>query len=313
MTIPFQDLRPALAKIRIPIDQALDRVRDRGIFLNGPEVELFCEEWSEYCGMDYTVACASGTDALMLAMRARSLNGWEHVAIPANTCEFTMTGLEMGGAELSFFDVDERGYCNSQNVVPVLLYGRQWHPYSDGFGAIFDACQAHGWKPPKKSIACFSGYPTKNLGSFGDCGWVTTNDAKERDYMTKITKSFHSRMSEINAAVLRTKLPHLDRWNAERAAIAEMYYNELPNWAEPACRPGEPTNHHIFAVLVDRRDELKAHLEANGIQTKVHYPEPLAELPGARRWANMTLSLPMWCGLTPKQVQEVCDNIRSFR
>lgn len=197
----------------------------------------------------------------------------------------------------------------------VLLYGRQT-PFE--VSGIVDACQAHGWKPDGDITACWSFYPTKNLGCFGDGGAVTTNEKTiHRCLTTDVSNPYvirgHSRMSEINAAVLRTKLPHLDRWNAERAAIAEVYYNELPDWAEPACRPGEPTNHHIFAVLVDRRNDLEMCLKGAGIGCKVHYPEPLAELPGARRWADRTLSLPMWPGLTPMQVREVCDMMRSFK
>ena len=92
-----------------------------------------------------------------------------------------------------------------------------------------------------------------------------------------------------------------------------MYYDNLPEWAEPVCRPGEPTNHHIFAVLVERRDALENHLSMNGIGSKVHYREPLAELPGARRFCDRVISLPMYPGLRAEQVQTVCDVIRSFK
>lgn len=308
--IPFCNLVPALSEIRLSIDAAIWRVMDRGLFLNGPEVEAFESEWARYTNQRYCVACASGTDALMLAARVFDA---DRLALAANTCPFAATGLIQGGADVTFYDVDEHGHCDSQHIVATLLYGRQWHPYSEHSQVMFDACQAHGWKPHWNALVAWSGYPTKNLGGFGDCGWVTTCCEKQAGKMRAITKGHHSRMSEINAAVLRTKLPHLDRWNAERAAIAAVYYNELPDWAEPACHTGEPTNHHIFAVLVERRNDLLMHLAEHDIQTRIHYEDPLAELPGARRWCDMTLSLPCWPGLSPMQVREVCDAMKGFR
>ena len=308
--IPFNDLRPAIEPIRADIDAAIKRVVDSGVFLNGPEVEAFEHEWAAYCGQRYCVACASGTDALMLATRVFTAGS---LSLPANTCRFSKVGIERGDANIPFFyDVDERGYCDSQHIVAVLLYGRQKHPYSNDSHVMFDACQAHGWTPPRNALVAWSGYPTKNLGGFGDCGWVTTGCDSESARMRAIAATHHSRMSEINAAVLRTKLPHLDHWNAERHELAEVYYDNLPDWAEPACRPSEPTNHHIFAVLVDRRDALEAHLLKNGVGCRVHYREPLAKLPGAIRWCSRTLSLPMYPGLTREQVLRVCDTIRSF-
>lgn len=308
--IPFVDLRPAHAEIRLSIDAAIDRVRERGIFLNGPEVELFEEEWAAYCGQRFCVACASGTDALMLAAAGQWTTRFR---IPANTLKFTDIGIGRNATSRSFDDVDERGWMRGHDIdrqdVNVLLYGRI-PPFP--VSRSVDACQAHGWKPEGLVDAAWSFYPTKNLGCFGDGGALTTDHEGVAKLARTEAALWHSRMSEINAAVLRTKLPHLDRWNAERAAIAEVYYNELPDWAEPACRPGEPTNHHIFAVLVERRDELEKHMLANNIGVKVHYREPLAELSGARRWCDRTLSLPCYPGLTPMQVQEVCDTMRSL-
>lgn len=317
--IPFNDLRPANYDIRTSLEPAVKRVMYGGIFLGGDEVAAFEEEWSRYCGVKHTVACASGQDALMLAVvalkRRRGYTGpaaW--VVIQANTLPATKIAMERSGNFGAFTDVDERGILIPQSQsCPVLLYGRHYVQNGEYEPELFDACQAHGWSPPKNAICGWSGYPTKNLGGFGDCGWMTTNNGHEANAARKFAQGYHSRMSELNAAVLRTKLPHLDRWNAERADIAAVYYNELPEWAEPACRPGEPTNHHIFAVLVDRRDELEKHMLENGVQTKVHYREPLAELPGARRWCDRVLSLPMWPGLTPMQVGEVCDVMRMFR
>ena len=308
--IPFNDLRPALHEIRFDINAAIKRVMDRGVFLNGPEVEAFEQEWAEYCGARYCVACASGTDALMLGAKIFRA---ENLAIAANGCSFTRTGLQRGGANVECFDVDGRGHCDSWHVVATLLYGRQWIPYRfDDCHVLFDACQAHGWKPPAKAIVAWSGYPTKNLGGFGDCGWLTVSEDREFRAARIIAAEWHSRMSELNAAVLRTKLPHLDRWNREREQLAEVYWEEMPKTAEFVTRPYELTNHHIFAILTDCRDELEKHLLANEIQVKCHYREPLAPLPGATRWCSRVLSLPMYPGLKPEQVRTMCDTIRMF-
>jgi dTDP-4-amino-4,6-dideoxygalactose transaminase len=311
--ILFNDLRPAIQAIQPDIDNAIKRVVDSGIFLAGENVAAFEEEWARYCGADYCVACGSGTDALTLAAKVFHEPFKVSLATAANGCKFTAIGLERGCLSLDYYDVDEHGHCDIQHIVPVLLYGRQWHPYKDGASVLFDACQAHGWKPPRDSIVSWSGYPTKNLGGFGDCGWITTDDPRHSISVRRIASEWHSRMSEINAAVLRVKLPHLDEWNIMRKFVADFYYDSLPDWCEPVCRPGEPSNHHIFAILVDRRDELLNHLLANGVQCKVHYREPLADLPGANRWCSRVLSLPMYPGLKPEQIQTVCDVIRTFK
>lgn len=329
--IPFLNLRPALDEIRPDIDSAIKRVVDSGVFLNGPEVEAFEREWAAYCKAPYCIACASGTDALSIAgnylwFGLTKQKAWEPVQIQGNTCVFTRLGIDDRNpthahsstcVRIEISDVDKRGWpIEPERSIPVLLYGRI-PPFDLAAVPIVDACQAHGWKPTCRA-ACFSFYPSKNLGCFGDGGAVVIQN--ERDYKHIRAQiwpgeyaKMHSRLSELNAAVLRTKLPHLDRWNAERHKLAAVYYNELPDWAEPACKPGEPTNHHIFAVLVDRRDELEQWLLSRGIGVKVHYREPLAELPGARRWCDRTLSLPMYPGLTAEQVREVCDTIRGFR
>ena len=318
--IPFVDLKPSITPIRTDIDAAMRRVVDRGVFLNGPEVEAFEAEWAAYCGARYCVACASGTDALAIIAACA---GQDAFSIQANTCEFTKIGLhkELDDSHrtVEAIDCDNRGYADANYnwnsiedvglAVPVetLLYGRMTRCLS---GGIVDACQAHGWEHTDCSFAAWSFYPTKNLGCYGDGGAVTTNEYS--GMLRAIAAALPSRLSELNAAVLRTKLPHLDSWNAERLKLAEAYWNELPDWCDPVCRPGEPSNHHIFAILVDRRDELEQHLLSREIGVKCHYREPLANLPGAVRWCSRILSLPLWVGMTPEQVRTVCDTIKVF-
>lgn len=319
--IPFVNLQPALDEIRDDIDAAMSRVVDRGIFLNGPEVDGFELEWAAYCGQRFCVACANGTDGLTLAGMCNSTELKDH-GLPSNTLSFSMIGLVnrnpliAGSArEILAFDVDDRGWPVTWNkVVPVLLYGR-FPPVDTSECLVVDACQAHGWKPAGHVIA-HSFYPTKNLGCFGDGGAITTDDHRSvtriREWTSGEPLQFHSRMSEINAAILRIKLPHLDRWNAARRRLSEIYYENLPDWCEPVCRPGEATNHHIFAILADQRDELERHLLKNEVGVKVHYRKPLAPLPGAVRWCSRVLSLPIWPGLKDSEVRQVCDTIRCF-
>lgn len=324
MTIPFIDLSPLHGPLATDLHRAFLRVANRGVFLNGPEVEEFEAAWAKYCGAPYCVACGSGTDALAIIAHCSARGAF---TIQANTCAFTLTGLIKGTADdyqhrtIGIIDCDKHGcpntdYCWTEiedvgTAIPVdaLLYGRTTRRLSCG---IVDACQAHGWKHSDCDFAAWSFYPTKNLGAFGDGGAVTMQSALTASQAREFRDRLPSRLSEMNAAILLTKLPHLDEWNADRLKLAEVYWSELPDWTEPVCRPGEPSNHHIFAILVDRRDRVKQHLEAHEIGTKIHYPMPLADLPGANRWCSRVLSLPLWVGMTPEQVRTVCDVLKGF-
>lgn len=321
--IPFNDLRPSIWPIRFDINNAIRGVIDSGVFLNGPEVAAFEEEWAVYCGAAHCIACASGTDAisLMCGYLAQTHKAGISVTVQANTLPCTAHGVERSGIGLNIDDCTPDGRCDYHmlNTMPVLLYGR----YPVGLErecSLFDACQAHGWKPPATAMAAFSFFPTKNIGAFGDAGCVVTHNAEVAKTIRRIQDigyyrpglQLHSRMSEIDAAVLRVKLPLLDEWNAERARLAAVYYERLPPSVEPVTKPGEETNHHLFAVLSDRRDALKEHLEANGIGVKVHYPRPLSLKENAMRWCSRVLSLPLWVGMSPEQVRTVCDVIRGF-
>lgn len=319
--IPFNDLRPSLAPLCHVIDRSIRRVVDSGVFLNGDEVPRFEEEFARYCGTKHCIACASGTDAISLMCAA--LPKTLPVCVQANTLPCTAIGVERSGESITIVDCLPDGRCDVhwKNTMPVLLYGR--YPVGTELDcSIFDACQAHGWKPPVSvNAAAMSFFPTKNLGAFGDSGCVVTHADHIADAIRKIQDvrrydshmHFHSRMSEIDAAVLSVKLPHLDEWNAERARLAAVYYDNLPAWCEPVTKPGEETNHHLFAVLVDRRDELMEHLLTHGVVPKVHYDKPLWLKPNAMRWCSRVLSLPLWVGMTPEQVQTVCDAVRGFQ
>jgi dTDP-4-amino-4,6-dideoxygalactose transaminase len=320
--VPFCDLSRANEPIRRDLERAISRCMDRSWYLRGPEARAFEEEWADYCGQRYAVCCGSGTDALSLAARALSLRT---AVIPASTLPLTAIGLHRGGAVVELVDVDEDGWVSSGcgNTVPVLMYGRL-PPQGGDNAALYDAAHAHGWKPAA-GTAAWSFYPTKSLGALGDAGAVTTNDADlarememlcGRDDRLRRPDQFPSRADEIQAAVLRVKLKWLDGWLEQRREIARTYALGLSGM--PLDRPGASL-HHIYAVRVDRRDDLRIFLARHGIETKVHWPESLDALHGpwtcpqpvmaARRWCERTLSLPCYPGLTQTEITMICDLI----
>jgi dTDP-4-amino-4,6-dideoxygalactose transaminase len=327
--IPFCDLTRALVPLRTKIDGALDRVIDKAWFLRGRETEAFEEEWAAYCGQKYCVTCNSGTDALTLAALAL---GRKTAVIQANTVALTATGLRAAGAKVSVREVDTDGRLSEvgPDAVPVLLYGRP--PSQRELNAnLFDAAHAHGWKPPKQAIACWSFYPTKTLGAHGDGGAVTTNDADLAETIRSLTgrddqlrdgRQITSRMDEVQAAVLRVKLPHLDSWLGERRYIAAAYRKQMPKAARPLEAAPDDLN-HLFVVRVKDRGNLIEHMRSRGIETKVHFPMPLhrqkadwgdakAHFPNAEEWCDSVLSLPCYPGLKPDEIGRVCSSIADW-
>ena len=329
-TILFCDLNRSLRPIHSDIDAALKRVVDSGWFLRGPEVNAFEEEWAAFCGQAFCVACNSGTDALTLAATAA---GFAVAEIQANTLPLTAVGLKRAGCKIDVLEISLGGRLDeiTPRSVPVLLYGRAPTPIESN-ARLFDAAHAHGWKPPKHAIACWSFYPTKSLGALGDAGAVTTNDKHLADEVRDLSgrddgfyqdRQITSRMDEMQAAVLRVKLPHLQGWIAERRRIASLYRKSLPD--QVAIVSTSPDDfHHLFVVKSETRDALAAHLREKGIMTKVHYTTPLhrqnaswgnphAEFPQADRWCETVLSLPCYPGLTDSELNRICEEISQFR
>jgi dTDP-4-amino-4,6-dideoxygalactose transaminase len=327
--IPFCDLSRALEPLREEIARAVERVTERGWFLRGPQTRDFEEEWAAYCGQKYCVACNSGTDALTLAAIALDLREAE---VPANTVALTAIGLKQGGARVRLRDVGVDGRLTDagQNTVPVLLYGRL-PSRIELASRLFDAAHAHGWRPPPQALACWSFYPTKSLGALGDAGAVTTNDTGLAELMVALSgrddrfrdrRQITSRMDELQAAILRIKLRHLDDWLAERKSIAGQYRRELGGTVTLTALDKDDL-HHLYVVRSPRRDELMTHLSAAGIETKIHWAEPLHRMraawaegagsfPGAETWSSSVLSLPCYPGLREDEVARICDSIGEF-
>jgi dTDP-4-amino-4,6-dideoxygalactose transaminase len=321
--IPFNDLGRAHAPLRPEIDAAFSRVIDRGSFLRGPEVDAFEREWAAFCGQEHAVCCNSGTDALTIAAMALGL---ERVQVPATTLPLTALGLRHGGAEVEIADVGDDGrlLAPGPDAVPVLFYGRP--PGAAEAGArLFDAAHAHGWQPPRGSLAAFSFYPTKTLGALGDGGAVTTDDACLAEEMRRLCgrddrlmdgRQITSRMDEVQAAVLRAKLPHLPAWLEERRAVGAAYESRL---APLGITLAGPSLRHLYVIRVPQRDRLAAALASRGIGVKIHWETPLHRLagpwrqdvacPGADAWCASVLSLPCFPGLRQDEIDRVCDAV----
>jgi dTDP-3-amino-3,4,6-trideoxy-alpha-D-glucose transaminase len=321
--IPFCDLSRAHAPIRRDMDRAIANCLDRSYFLRGPETKGLEEEWAAYCGSAHAVCCNSGTDALSIAATAL---GIKEAVIPANTLPLTGIGLHRGGAEVRVGEINERGWLAnaSEQAVPVLMFGQL--PAPDAPRArLYDAAHAHGWKPPAGSVAAWSFYPTKTLGCLGDAGAVTTDDASLAEEMRRLCgrddqlhdrRQITSRIDEIQAAVLRVKLRHLDDWLEQRSEIGAIYDAFL---GPLGITLGQPSLNHLYVVRVRGRQRLMAHLSGLGIQTKLHWETPLHRMSGpwtavgdfpiAEDWCGSILSLPCFPGLRREEVERVCHEI----
>lgn len=369
MKVPLLDLVAQHASIRDDVMRAVGAVIERQGFIMGPEVGQLEGELAAYCGVPHAIACASGTDALLLALRALDLRREDEVIAPAFTFFATAGAIHNAGGTPVFVDIDATTFCldpeavaaavtpRTKAIVAVHLYG-QMAPMAPllalaerhGLALIEDAAQALGarqqvggaWRPAGSLgyAGCLSFFPSKNLGCWGDGGMITVRDDALAARLRKLrlhggAKQYHheevgynSRLDTLQAAVLRTKLPHLDGWNAARRARAARYDALLaghPAICPPRTAEGNEHIFHQYTVRVERRDALRQHLEAAGIGSAVYYPTPLhlqpcfAHLGGRRGQLPVTeaasasvLSLPIYPELTDAQQDAVASAIRSF-
>jgi dTDP-4-amino-4,6-dideoxygalactose transaminase len=363
--VPFFDMRGHLAAIRDELDAAVQRVVGNGQLVLGPETEAFEREFAAYCGAKHCVGVGNGLDALTLALRGAGIGAGDEVIVPAQTFIASWLAASMAGACPVPVDVDEASFNIDPNkveaaitprtaaIMPVHLYGqacdmkrlREIAARHDLF-LLEDAAQAHGSAANNVrsgalgDAAGFSFYPTKNLGALGDSGAVVTNDGALADRVRKLrnygstTKYVHdvvagnSRLDELQSALLRVKMRHLDNWNERRRAIAARYDERLRGLnrlTTPKCAPGYQHVYHLYVIRSVNRNRLQRALERNGVTTQIHYPIPphrqqayaeLAIPPGAfpvtDRVAAQCLSLPIWPQMTDAQVDAVCDAIDAF-
>jgi dTDP-4-amino-4,6-dideoxygalactose transaminase len=361
MKIPFVNLEAIHNSIRSEIDLAIGTAISGSQFLKGPAVAQFELAFSEMIGVDHTIAVANGTDALFLSMKALGISPGDEVITPSWSWISTAETITLCGAKPVFADVDPDFYTISEEtvlaritprtkaVIAVHLYGQaapidrlQILCKKYNLKLIEDCAQAHLTKINDQAVGSFSDvaacsfYPTKNLGAFGDAGCVMTNS---QDLAIKVRRlanhgalqkddheleGSNSRMDTLQASILLAKMPHLKSWNLLREKIAHTYNLKLSAVAGvkiPAVRHASLHSWHIYAIQCQNRDELKKFLEERGIQTMIHYPRALTNLPFYRsgqmfpvadNLEKTILSLPVYPGLTESQVLHVCNSIAEF-
>ncbi|MFD8500926.1 DegT/DnrJ/EryC1/StrS family aminotransferase [Amycolatopsis sp. NPDC059657] len=361
MNVPFLDLRAPYLELRERIDDAVGRVLRSGWYLAGPEVEAFEAEFAAYCGAEHCVAVGNGGDALSLILKGLGIGAGDEVIVPAHTFIATWLAVSDAGAIPVPVEPDPATFTldpalieaaitpRTRAILPVHLYG---HPADldavraiadrHGLAVVEDAAQSPGAVyngqriGASPSTVAFSFYPGKNLGALGDSGAVVTSDRQLaekvrllRNYGSRVKYQHevigtNSRTDEIQAAVLRVKLPLLDEWNARRARVAERYLAGLKGLDLELPRVASWASHawHLFVVRAADRSALAARLEQAGVGTLVHYPVAvhsspayaplgLGPFPLAERFADEVLSLPIGPHLTADQVDRVIDAVGS--
>ena len=369
--IPFVNLLAQYKSIQEEIDSAIHSVLESTAFVMGGEVTAFEEEFAHYCRARHCRGVGNGTDALVLALRALRIGPGDLVITPPNTFIATTEAITHVGARTIFVDIDplsfhldpdrleekvkslrERGEP-LKAIIAVHLFGQPcvW-PALERLAAehdlllVEDAAQAHGGEWDERrvgslgDIACFSFYPGKNLGAYGDGGAVVTNDDELAEKVGLLRnhgcaekhvhemEGVNSRLDSLQAAVLRVKLRHLEKWTENRVATARRYGERLADIENVVVpRRNDLARHvyHLYVIRTKARDALREHLQSQGVSTGIHYPIPLhlqpayrylghqrGDFPAAEAAADEILSLPMDGEVTADQVDHVCDTVRDF-
>lgn len=363
--IPFVDLKAQYLSIKEEVNEAISRVLDNCQFILGPEVEAFEEEFAHYCQSRYALGINSGTSALHLALLAAGVEPGDEVITVSNTFVATTAAILYADAKPVLVDVSPGSLVmdpekieaaitpRTKVIMPVHLYGQCADmdsileiARSHDLIVIEDAAQAHGAEYKGRragsmgDLACFSFYPGKNLGAYGEGGAVVTNNS---DFVEKMkilrdqgqSRKYHHpvlgynyRLEGIQGAVLRVKLRHLDDWNAARRKHAAEYRRLLEDAGLSLLdemQYGKPV-YHIFPVFTSDRDALQEHLKARGVATGIHYPIPVhlqeaykdlgysaGDFPVTERAASETLSLPMYAELSSEAISTVAQAISQFQ
>jgi dTDP-4-amino-4,6-dideoxygalactose transaminase len=370
--VPFNDLKRQYRRVEKEVLAATKGVYERGSYILGEEVSAFEKEFARYCGVRYGVGVGSGTEALFLSLKAAGIGEGDEVVTTANSFISTALAISFTGAKPLFVDIDYRTYNMDPDRLELLLKGRMakasWekvkailpvHLYGHpaemrpileianhyGLVVIEDACQAHGATYGGKktgsfgALGCFSFYPTKNLGGYGDGGMVVTNHLRfyeklrllrcygeKRKYEHRI-KGGNSRLDELQAAVLRVKLKYLDQWNDERREKANRFSEKLASLGIvcPLERKGARHVYHLYVVRTGKRDALQRFLKKRGMDTLIHYPIPIhqqkafkelgcrrGDLPLTEQYSRKILSLPFFAEIKESEMEEVARGIQHF-
>jgi dTDP-4-amino-4,6-dideoxygalactose transaminase len=363
--IPQVDLKAQYETIKDEIKQAIDEVLESTQFVRGQAVKAFEQKFAQYCETNYAVGVANGTDALCLALRAVGVGAGDEVITVPFTFTATAEAIHWVGAKSVFVDISSENYTidvqqieehiteRTKALLPVHLYG---HPADMesilnlakkyDLKVVEDAAQAHGALYKKRKVgslghaACFSFYPGKNLGAYGDAGAVVTNDAKIAENVKKLGDhgslkkyqndelGFNSRLDSLQAAVLQVKLRYLDNWNHRRREIADLYnqtFREQEGIVTPNVSPWAEPVYHLYVIQVEQRDRLKQKLNELGIGAAVHYPQPLhllkayqflgysrGRFPVSESLAEKVLSLPNYPEMSDEMVEFVAGKVREL-
>ena len=362
--VPFVDLTPTTEAVRRGVLRRVEAIVDAGQFAGGDAVDEFEQRFAEYCGIAHCVGTSSGLDALRLALLGAGARPGVGVVVPAHTFAATFEAVIQCGSSPVVADVTDSDYTldleqvepllpDASFVVPVHLYGQMADMLAlarlaatHDVQVVEDACQAHGAqrggvRPGEAArAAAFSFYPAKNLGAWGDAGALVTSDegVARRAVALRVhgeTRKYHhesigytARLDNIQAAVLAEKLVWLDEWNKERRAAAAFYLEalaDLPDVRLPSVAAGSDPVWHLFVIRTPEPERLARHLQAHGIQTARHYPEPphlapayrplgyaRGDFPVAETLARECLSLPLYPGIRREQLAWVCESIRTY-
>jgi dTDP-4-amino-4,6-dideoxygalactose transaminase len=364
VSIPFVDLKAQYQTIKTEIDAAIDRVITNTSFIGGEDVKQFEQEFAAYCEAKACAAVGNGTDALYLALRALGIGAGDEVITVAHTFIATSEAISQTGAKPVFVDIEPGTMLMSpaavaasitpstKAIIAVHLYGQPCDmdrimaiAKQHNLKVIEDAAQAHGarWNGRRVGtlgdVACFSFYPGKNLGAYGDGGAVVSNDESlikkvrmianhgRLEKYTHEIEGVNSRLDGLQAAILRVKLPYLDKWNAGRQRVADRYVDKLQdsNVLLTTTRPEANPVWHLFVVRVKDRSAFQSYLKERGISTGVHYPIPLHQqaayqhlglptgsLPVTEKAAEEIVSLPIYAELTDDMIDEVVTGVVAY-
>jgi len=365
MNVPFVDLKRTNSDVRKEVDQKVKEIFDNNAFIQGKNVKSFEQNFAAYCDSKHAVAVSNGTTALELALVGLGIGQGDEVITIPNSFFATTEAIMLTKAKPVFVDMEKNSYTidvskvekaitkKTKAIMPVSLYGQtsDMKPLTEiavkhNLAIVDDCAQSHGaLYHGKKSgsfgtVSCFSFYPTKNLGAFGEAGALVSNDKELCEKLSVLRahgespKNNHSvvgynyRMEEIQGAVLDTKIKYLDKWNDSRRSAAKIYMQELLGTKEiqlPVEMPNRKHVYHLFVCSVPKRDELRAFLEKKGISTAIHYPTPIhlqpafkgqgytkGDFPVAENSAGRIVSLPMFPGITEEEIVYVSDSIKEF-
>ena len=365
MFIPFADLVTEYQSIKAEIHEAIEEVLEQGNFILGPQLEVFEHAFANFSGAQYGIGVSNGLDALRLTLTALDIGPGDGVILPANTYIATALAVSAVGATPQFVDCDPGTYnmtaqaveqaitAGTRAIIIVHFAGQAAEmdallEVAERYGLflIEDAAQAHGAQYKSRPCGsfgiagCFSFYPSKNMGAYGDGGMIVTNDQQLAERLRRLRnygqtkkdmhqeKGMNARLDSIQAAILTVKLRHLPHWNARRVELATLYKHALTGVGDlhfQICAPYSTHVYHLFILETERRDQLQDYLTRANIQTRIHYPISIhlqpayadagygpGAFPHAERLNHRILSLPVYHSLQPDQIEYIVSKIELF-